>query len=384
MRIIMDNKNKEKMITLRHELHAHPELSMQESWTKAHLMEFISENTNLELTDCGHWFYAFYKSKNPDAKNLAFRADFDALPIAETCDIPYVSCTPGVGHKCGHDGHSAALAGFAMETDRTGADNNIYFIFQHAEEIGQGGEECARLMDEKKIDMVFACHNRSGYPKGSVVYRNGLTQCASEGLSVIFTGSPSHASQPEDGLNPAVAVAELIRYCSAVTHKPIFTDMVLCTIVGCNVGNKDFGISAGKGELYMTLRANKESEMLLLEKLIKEKAMELADKMSAENTAGLKMSVNFEISDPFPETVNHPDAVRRILDAAEKLHLETIEMPEPWRASEDFGYYTKKCPGVMFYIGNGEDYPMVHTGDYDFNDDVLETMVEIYKTASSI
>jgi amidohydrolase len=381
---IMTDENIEKMINLRHELHMHPELSMHEVWTKAHLMEFIRTNTHLCVTDCGHWFYAVYKSSNPAAKKLAFRADFDALPITETCDIPYVSCTSGVGHKCGHDGHSAALAGFALEIDRLGSDNTIYFIFQHAEETGQGGEECSALISDENIDMVFACHNRSGYPKDSIVYREGLTQCASEGLTVSFTGSPSHASQPEDGINPAPALAKLITYADSLVHNPIFSGMVLCTIVGCHIGNKDFGISAGYGELYMTLRADKEAEMLLLEKLIKEKAVQLAEESTKGNVGGLKMCVSFEISDPFPETRSHHSAVNMILKAADTLHLEVIEMPEAWRASEDFGYYTKKCPGAIFYIGNGEDYPMVHTGDYDFNDEVLKTIVAVYKTISDM
>lgn len=385
----MDTSDLEKIITLRHELHAHPELSMQEKWTKAHIMEFISANTGFKVTDCGRWFYAVYISKNPSAKKLAFRADFDALPIAETCAINHISEFPGLGHKCGHDGHSAALAGFAMELDRHGCDNTVYFIFQHAEEIGRGGEECARLIEDEHIEMVFAVHNRSGYPKKSIVYREGLTQCASKGLTIYFEGKQSHASQPEDGVNPAPAIAEVIIYINellkgidniqssenaddnrASCKKCLFKDMILCTVVGCNIGQKDFGISAGRGELSVTLRANREDDLNLMEALICDKA----EKTAARDG----LDITYEISDPFPETKNHPDAVKRVIAAAEQLKLQTIAMPEPWRASEDFGYYTKKCPGAIFYIGNGEDYPMVHTGDYDFNDEILETIVEMY------
>lgn len=395
MRGNMDKSDFEKIVTLRHELHAHPELSMQETWTKAHLMEFITSNTGLEVTDCGHWFYAVYISKNPSAKKLAFRADFDALPIAETCTPDYVSRVPGLGHKCGHDGHSAALAGFALEVDRHGCDNSVYFIFQHAEETGQGGEECAQLIDDEDIEMVFAVHNRSGYPKGSIVCREGLTQCASKGLTIYFEGKQAHASQPEDGINPAPAIAEVILYINelikridklqasentddnaASGKKCLFKEMILCTIVGCNIGQKDFGIAAGRGELSVTLRANREDDLNLLEALVCDRA----EKAAARDG----LNVTYEISDPFPETRNHPDAVKKVLEAAGQLNFQTISMPEPWRASEDFGYYTKKCPGAIFYIGNGEDYPMVHTGDYDFNDEILEAIVEMYKTISTM
>lgn len=386
----MDKSNLEKITALRHELHAHPELSMQEVWTKAHLIGFIKSNTGLKVVDCGRWFYAVYTSKNLSAKKLGFRADFDALPISETCSLRYVSAIPGVSHKCGHDGHSAALAGLALEIDQHGCDNTIYFIFQHAEETGQGGEECAQFIEDEGIEMVFAVHNRSGYPKGSIVYREGLTQCASKGLTIYFEGKQAHASQPEDGINPAPAIAEVILYINellgriykiqasqasndnkASSRKCLFKEMILCTIVGCNIGQKDFGIAAGWGELSLTLRANREDDLNLLEALICDRA----EKSAARDG----LNITYEISDPFPETRNHPDAIKAVLEAAGELKLQTISMPEPWRASEDFGYYTKKCPGAIFYIGNGEDYPMVHTGDYDFNDEILEIITEMYK-----
>jgi len=369
----MNKSNLEKIISLRHELHSHPELSMHEVWTKARLKEFITSNTGLKVVDCGRWFYAVYTSKNPCAKKLCFRADFDALPITETCSPKYVSSIPGVSHKCGHDGHSAALAGFATEIDRCGCDNTVYFVFQHAEETGQGGEECSRLIADEGIDMVFAVHNRSGFPEGSIVCRDGLTQCASKGLTIYFKGKQAHASQPEDGINPAQAISEVIMYINELLGgmKCLFKEMILCTVVGCNIGQKDFGIAAGEGELSVTLRANREDDLNLLEALVCERA----EKSAARDG----LNVTYEISDPFPETRNHPDAVKAVLEAARSLNLQTVSMPEPWRASEDFGYYTKKCPGAIFYVGNGEDYPMVHTGDYDFNDNILETIIEMYK-----
>lgn len=366
----MNHEFLDKIILLRHELHANPELSMHEAKTKQTLMNFLRINTGLEIVDCGNWFYAVYKSTLPNAKNIAFRADFDAVAIEETCDLPYISKTKGIGHKCGHDGHSAALAGFALETDKNGSDNNIYFIFQHAEETGQGALECVNLIDEAHISSIYAIHNMSGYPEGSIIYRNGLTQCASKGLTIIFNGKPAHASQPEDGKNPAFAIADVISFVRELLHSDRFSEMVLCTIIHSEIGQKNFGISPGNGELSMTLRANLESELNELERLIREKSLQ-----SAESEG---LTADFEISDPFPETRNHTDAINTIHKAASSLGLQTIEMTQPWKASEDFGYYTKKCTGAIFYVGNGETYPPVHTGMYDFNDDILEIIVDMY------
>lgn len=114
----MKKENLEKILTLRHDLHRHPELSMEESWTRGHLMDFLREHTrNLEIVDQGRWFYALYRAPSPRG-TIAFRADFDALPIEEDRpDLPYASTVPGVAHKCGHDGHAATLAGLALEVD---------------------------------------------------------------------------------------------------------------------------------------------------------------------------------------------------------------------------------------------------------------------------
>lgn len=366
----MKPSNFDKVTALRHELHAHPELSMEEHNTKSRLISFIKENTSLELTDCGHWFYAVYHSMNPSARTLCFRADFDAVAIKETCDLPYVSQNPGAGHKCGHDGHAAALAGFAMEIDQHGCNNNIYFLFQHAEETGQGAVECARLIDEKGIDMIFAIHNRSGYPEGTIIYRDGLTQCASRGLTIFYQGTPAHASQPETGHNPAFAIARTISYVQELLRENSFEEMVLATIIHGKIGQRNFGIAAGQGELSLTLRANREEDLDRLELLLRQKSLEYA---TAE-----QLSVSYEISDPFPETRNHSDAIHIIKNCACKLGLPLIEMPEPWRASEDFGHYTKKCSGAMFYVGNGTEYPEVHTGDYDFNDNILEIIIKMF------
>ena len=112
----------EMAVALRHELHAHPELSNQETWTKARLLDFLREHTTrLEIHDRGRWFYAVWRART-DRPSMAFRADFDALPIEDRCGQPYASQFPGVGHKCGHDGHSATLAALALEIDRAGAD----------------------------------------------------------------------------------------------------------------------------------------------------------------------------------------------------------------------------------------------------------------------
>lgn len=135
------------------------------------------------------------------------------------------------------------------------------------------------------------------------------------------------------GYNPALAISELVVYLEKVLEQKS-KGMVLATIVNIAVGSKDFGVSAGTGEVSITLRAEYEEEMNALEEKVRAKAAE--------------------------------------------LHIPLIEMKEMWRASEDFGYYTARCPGAIFYLGNGTDYPPLHTPAYDFNDHILETAVDMF------
>ena len=378
----MDRENLEKIKRLRHELHAHPELSMKERETKRRLMEFLRENTKLFIEDRGHYFYAYANGKNEELEPIAFRADMDALPMEEKAGLPYGSKNPGVCHKCGHDGHCAALCGLALEADRLGTDRPVYFIFQHGEEIGGGGEECAGLIREKGIRWVFAFHNMSGYPEGQVLVKSGVTQCTSKGLTISMEGTPAHASQPEDGKNPAAALAKLALAIEAMAgaqrgeenagqgENSSFGGFVLATIVELSAGGRNFGIAASKGSVSVTLRADYERDLNRLEERIRETAQGLAKRYG--------LALSFEEQDFFPETVNDPEAVSLVRRAAASLKIPVRELSQPFRASEDFGYYLKQCPGAIFYIGNGEDHPQLHTAEYDFNDGILERATDLF------
>ena len=360
----MNQENLSRIINLRHELHKFPELSGQENITKRHLMDFLESNTSLAVIDCGRYFYASRYIEG--TKAIAFRADMDALPINENLNLEYNSQNPGVSHKCGHDGHCAALCGFALELENLPCERSVYLIFQHAEETGQGGRECSQLLHERNIREIYAFHNWSGYPEKSIIIREGLCQCCSAGLTIKFYGKTSHASEPEKGLNPAYIIADLIKFIGESNK----SQKILCTIININLGSKNFGISPGNGEISITMRAYSESIM----REFRNQVVNMAESLAKNSGFNFKCE-NF---DYFPETISESESVKRVIRAAKNLNLEIINLSEPFRASEDFGWYTKQVPGAIFYIGNGINYPDIHTSNYDFNDNILEVAINMF------
>ncbi|MBQ9594994.1 MAG: M20/M25/M40 family metallo-hydrolase, partial [Synergistaceae bacterium] len=182
-------------------------------------------------------------------------------------------------------------------------------------------------------------------------------------------GKTSHASEPEKGLNPAYVIGRLI--CEIESLRDEFrAKNILCTVINISLGEKNFGISPGEGELALTLRARSDSEM----REIRNHVINIAEKLAVNDSFRIECTG----SDYFPETSSEAFCVKRVRRAAESLGLKVIDMQEPIRASEDFGWYTKQIPGAIFYIGNGEDYPAIHTGKYDFNDDILATASDMF------
>ena len=353
---------------LRHGLHMHPELSNRERATKARLMGFLSERTELQIVDKGAWFYAVYRSGR-NAPGIAFRADMDALPIMDMCDKEYASTVAGVGHKCGHDGHCATLCAFALYVDRYKPGRDVYFLFQHAEETGDGAKVCVSILDENNIGSIYGLHIAPGVPLGTVCVKKGLCYWASRGVELKFSGAPSHASMPETGRTAAYALARLTEL---VENELAFNKYGggFATVIMLNCGARAFGTQAGGGELLVTVRGETED---IAEKI---QARLIAEAEKLKNLYALEF--DYTLTDVFPETVSDPDAAALVMRACAGAGLPVYEAQYPVRSSEDFGYYTRKVKGAFFGIGGGEAMPPLHTTALDFPDAALEPGVHAF------
>lgn len=353
---------------LRKTLHDHPEPSEQEVETRRILMDFLREHTDVKIVDKGRYFYAF-KDEGAE-ETIAFRGDHDAIVTEDGTAF----------HGCGHDGHSAILAGLAAYLDGKKTGKNILYIFQHAEENGAGAKECVEIFKEVKPQRIYGLHNRPGYPKGAAVLRKGTVHCASKGLKITFYGKQSHASRPEAGRNPVYVLGFLVKELAPLQefhgYGPgkwldlEFSDMVLATTVSVSVGEPGaFGVSPSKGALELTLRAAREEDLEKMEQKIRHLALEEGEKED--------LTVTFEEYDVFPETVNDDRETDRVRAVAMANGIQVTDMPEPRRGSEDFGWYLKEVPGCFFGLGAGDTAPL-HSVNYEFPDDILEQGIRLF------
>ncbi|MCI2105760.1 MAG: M20/M25/M40 family metallo-hydrolase [Intestinimonas sp.] len=333
---------------LRAQLHACPEVSGQEIKTKAALMRFLKAHTSLELVDCGSWFYAVHREHNAEKYGIALRADFDALAIPDG----------GAAHLCGHDGHASALCGVGLMLEGQTLGRSVYLIFQPAEEIGAGAKACIEIFKKEKIGEIYGAHNLPGLPLGCITTRPGTFACASRGITLGFTGAPTHAAYPEFGISPAPAVGELLMGLPSITDPDRYSGMTLCTVIGIQMGDKTFGAAAANAEAWLTLRAEHDADLSALQERVLSLSRVLADRYH--------LDFHFWEQDVFPATENTPDNANKVLSLCGG---QTLQAPMRW--SEDFGWYLKKCSGAFFGIGAGDTHAPLHTADYEYPDELL-------------
>ena len=364
----------EKLIALRHDLHSHPEVSGQEKKTAARVEAYLRALTpDRLLTQIGgHGIVATFESGQP-GPTLLFRCELDALPISEVNTFAHRSSNPDVSHKCGHDGHSAMLCGLAgLLAHNRPARGEVHLLFQPAEETGAGAR--AVLKDPKfaaiRPDMAFALHNFPGYPLGSVIVRNGIITAAVIGLKLTWQGWTAHASQPEFGRNPALAIAEALQHSQSLNRpNPSDPDFRLVTPIHLRVGSPAYGIAAGDGELHLTLRSWTDTGLEQLVSSIVTFCEELAqrDGLELESITTQAFAAN-----------NNDGAIADVMrQAALESGLALIELPEPLKGGEDFGLFTARFPCCMALLGAGENSPALHNPDYDFPDELLEPGVRL-------
>lgn len=365
----------EKLINLRKHLHSIPELSDQEKLTSRTIKEFLLNcNPTRILTDLGgHSIVATWDSGN-EGKELVFRSELDALPIEETNDFDYRSKNKNVSHKCGHDGHSAILCGIAMYLQfNKPAKGKIRLLLQSSEETGTGAKSILDdiKFSEIKPDYIFALHNIPGFKLNEIIIKNSIFTASVNSMIINLYGKESHAAEPEQGINPALAVSEILRDCLAMSNNnDEDDDMRVITPVCIELGEKAYGISAGNASIHFTLRCWNDKNLQRLEKEIESVCKKISGEM------GLK--TEFEYLQTFHASDNDPEAVDLVRKAANTLRLSVIEKKYPFKWGEDFGLFTSRFKGCMFGLGAGENIPALHNPDYDFPDELIVTGVNMY------
>lgn len=310
-----------------------------------------------------------------DGPNIVIRCELDALPIEEENDFEHRSLNSGVSHKCGHDGHMAIVAGLVFWLKEQNFDRGkVILLFQPAEESGTGapGVLADPSFRELNPDYIFALHNIPRRPLHSIITLEGNFSSTVLSVAIQLKGAESHSAEPEQGINPAMCMAELTQRLNELNRNdPAKKDFILCVPIYSSMGVKSYGISAGFGEMHYTLRTKGVEDM---EKLKKEVETILSKVCPKHN-----LTHSTAYFDYFPAVVNEGFCNRLITEAAKKSNCEVIRQEIPYRFGEDFGWFSKDYKSAMFGIGAGVDAPALHQADYDFPDEIIETGMNMFK-----
>jgi amidohydrolase len=253
-------------------------------------------------------------------------------------------------------------------------NGKVVLLFQPAEETGKGA---AKMLADAKFtnlapDYVFALHNLPGEKLHSILVKPGYFTATVQSLCIHLKGKKAHASEPENGVNPSLAAAELIQVFSSFDN-PNFEsdDFSLLTPICINIGEKTYGISPEHAELHYTIRTWSLQLMNELEDKIK----------NAVGIVSKKYQLSYDIDwfEFFPASENNAFCAELVEKVAAQKGFDLKKIHSPLRFGEDFGWFSQHYKSTIFGLGAGEQHPSLHHANYDFPDELIDTGLLMFK-----
>ncbi len=369
---------RDELIALRREFHRAPELGLHEYHTAARIER--------ELDKCGipheriggeTAVVARLHGTGSGTGVCVLRADIDALPIQETNDVPYRSETPGVMHACGHDAHTTCLLGAAKVLSAHCADfgGEVRFLFQPAEEIGQGARPLVAAHVLDGADRVFGLHTASDLPSGTVGLRPGCNNAAVDHFTVRIHGKSAHVSTPQLGVDALYIASELVvALQSIVTRMTSPIDPVLIGVGKLSAGTA-YNAVAEYAELEGTTRT------LLPETRAHVRA---SIEAAAEHISALYGSTaQVEWDDFAAPLLNDAGVCEEAAKVAVGLGIPTTKDRALSLSGDDFAEYLLHVKGAYAYLGTADpEKPHTcisnHHGDFDIDEETLPLGAALY------
>lgn len=366
-----------KFTEYRRLLHQNPQTAFEETFASnfvAHkLTEWdITHERNIGKTG----IVATVKGTQGNGKSIGLRADMDALDIIEVANKDWVSNTSGKMHGCGHDGHTIMLLAAAKYlSQNNNFAGNVHFIFQPAEENGQGAKAMMvdGLFSRFPCDAIYALHNWPYAPLGQFDISVGASMASVDMFDVTIEGKGGHASKPHTVIDPIVIAAQIISSLQTIISRETDPfDPAVLSITNINGGTGAFNVIPSHVTFSGTVRTYCTKLKSRIEQRIRDISHDIA------KNYGAKAHCNYHsIIDP---TINDPSQAAFCADVARSMTApkNVVTDGKPSMGGEDFGAFLNHVSGCYIKIGQGiENAPQhpcnqgLHNASYDFNDDLI-------------
>ncbi|MBN1258083.1 MAG: amidohydrolase [Planctomycetes bacterium] len=365
-----------KIIELRHQIHANPELSGKEFETSALIRKTLAK-TMIKFHDpfLETDVVGILEGKGKGV-NVTLRADMDALPLDEHTGVPYTSKNKGVMHACGHDGHTAILMGAALVLNelRDTFSGSVRFVFQPGEEglaLGKPLVEAGALKNPEPA-LVLAQHGWPGTPVGSLTSMIGPAMAGAYMFKIIINGKGGHGAHPEMAIDPILTSARVIEALQAIPSRMV-PAMQSAVVSICHID--------GGGN------ANVIPNSVLMEGTARYHNPEIGEKipkMIEQIVGGVcqSMGATYEIS--------YDTCYLPVINAAEAVELgrkvtEEVLGKDAWvvldqavMGSEDFAFYLQDYVGAQFRLGLGPEVAYLHNPKFNFNDGAISNGITFF------
>jgi amidohydrolase len=346
---LVDNvidKNADDLVDLRRDLHAHPELSWQESRT-TDLVSHHLDQVGWRIVRAGG--SGLVADLGDSGARVALRADLDALPVDDTTTDPWRSQVTGVAHACGHDVHTTALlgAGLALAEAHTAGllPGRVRLLFQPAEEVMPGG--AARMINQGALDdveRIFALHCDPSLDVGQVGLREGPITGAADSLEIRLTGGGGHTSRPHLTEDLTFALAKLLTELPAVLSRRLDPRAGVSVVWGRISAGRANNVIPGTGVLGGTVRMLDSIAWSDMEPRIRTHVAEIVAPYGVAAEVDYKRGV--------PPVVNDAESIRLL-----GLAVDAVLGPDGRATTaqslggEDFAWYLTRVPGAMARLG---------------------------------
>ena len=358
------------LIKIRKDLHKIPEIGFQEFKTQEFILSILKNWEEITIhTLKNHTGIIVEYSFGAD-DYLLFRADMDALPMFEKTNVDFASTHENFMHACGHDIHMTILLGLIEKVIKEKVKKNILFVFQPAEE-GLGGAVKIlehKIFSQKKISECYATHVSGILPTNTVSTKPGIFFGIPQEFDVIFTGKGSHVAFPHEGKDSLIAANHFYQIMNShITLQFPPTEPVIFRVGEMNSGTVR-NILPQTTILKGTTRTLSKKNWKKVNDLIEKTALHVAQIFDLEVEVILSSTydpvVNSEIlykklKNKIPEEINFVEA-------------ETV------MTGEDFGFFTSKYDGLLFWLGaetNGEN---LHSSSFLPDENAIQIGVDVF------